>query len=86
MAPSFAAHGLGGIRRRLGLASIVGGLAHGHELATIPGNPPNLMHRPTGCPFRDRCEYAFARCREERPALRGLPGGHLKACHLEEAP
>jgi len=56
------------------------------ELATIPGNPPNLMHRPTGCPYRERCEYAFERCREERPALRGLPGGHLRACHLEQTP
>ncbi|MGL5432010.1 MAG: oligopeptide ABC transporter ATP-binding protein OppD, partial [Plesiomonas shigelloides] len=27
----------------------------GSELATIPGNPPNLLRLPQGCPFQERC-------------------------------
>ncbi|MCA1777970.1 MAG: ABC transporter ATP-binding protein, partial [Xanthomonadaceae bacterium] len=28
-------------------------------LRAIPGNPPDLVDLPTGCPFRARCSYAF---------------------------
>ncbi|RLE33006.1 MAG: ABC transporter ATP-binding protein, partial [Acidobacteria bacterium] len=37
------------------------------ELSTIPGQPPDLQHLPTGCAFRDRCPEAFERCADERP-------------------
>ncbi len=55
------------------------------ELATIPGNPPNLMHLPSGCPFRDRCEYAKERCMSDHPELRMMAEGHWKACHMDDA-
>jgi oligopeptide transport system ATP-binding protein len=60
--------------------------AHGlNRLDTIGGQPPNLQNLPTGCSFRDRCQYAFERCATERPALREAGGpGRAKACHLEQ--
>ncbi|MFO1073544.1 MAG: oligopeptide/dipeptide ABC transporter ATP-binding protein [Geminicoccaceae bacterium] len=53
------------------------------DLATIPGQPPNLQALPAGCVFADRCAYVFERCRAERPGLRACGPGRLKSCHLE---
>ena len=53
------------------------------ELPSIPGQPPNLQHLPTGCNFRPRCAYAFDRCRVEEPAQRDIGPGRAKACHLD---
>ena len=36
-------------------------------LATLPGEPPNLIDPPTGCPFHPRCAYATDQCRREYP-------------------
>jgi oligopeptide transport system ATP-binding protein len=58
---------------------------HG-ELATVPGQPPNLQALPAGCVFADRCPYVFDRCRAERPPLAPNGLGRLKACHLERLP
>ena len=58
-------------------------LAADQELATIPGQPPNLQALPSGCVFADRCPYVFERCRAERPGLRACGPGRLKSCHLE---
>lgn len=38
-------------------------------LATIPGNPPNLLHLPIGCPFQERCEFATSECQQSKPEL-----------------
>ncbi len=57
-------------------------LAKKGELRGIPGLPPSLLDRPTGCPFRARCPHAFDRCAIEEPALRELRPGHWAACHL----
>ncbi len=54
-------------------------------LHAIPGNPPNMLSLPSGCCFRDRCSRAFEAC-AEAPELRDAGDGHLKRCHLEEAP
>ena len=32
------------------------------HLVTIPGNPPNLLHLPKGCPFSPRCQFATEQC------------------------
>ena len=37
------------------------------QLHAIPGNPPNLLSRPEGCNFRDRCPQAHAACHENPP-------------------
>ena len=38
-----------------------------HELATLPGEPPNLANPPAGCPFHPRCAHATEECRREFP-------------------
>jgi oligopeptide transport system ATP-binding protein len=37
---------------------------NGAALQGIPGNPPNMAHPPSGCPFQERCVDANARCGE----------------------
>ncbi|ODN43495.1 oligopeptide/dipeptide ABC transporter ATP-binding protein [Piscirickettsia litoralis] len=53
------------------------------ELATIPGNPPNLLHLPKGCPFQDRCPVASSVCTEKAPSLRRFDQRE-GACHRIE--
>ncbi|MGA4847460.1 dipeptide ABC transporter ATP-binding protein [Streptomyces sp. G5(2025)] len=43
--------------------------AAGTELHTIPGLPPNLATRPTGCRFAPRCAFATDECRSAEPPL-----------------
>jgi oligopeptide/dipeptide ABC transporter ATP-binding protein len=50
------------------------------RLSVIPGRPPDLAVRQTGCAFAPRCAYAQARCRQEAPPLRTAGPGHLFAC------
>ncbi|ROS76606.1 ABC transporter ATP-binding protein [Cellulomonas sp. PhB143] len=38
-------------------------------LTGIPGSPPDLRALPSGCPFRDRCAFAFDACAVVRPEL-----------------
>jgi peptide/nickel transport system ATP-binding protein len=52
------------------------------NLSFIRGEPPNLIKPPPGCRFAPRCEYAFARCHSEMPALREIDGGRKVRCHL----
>ncbi len=33
--------------------------AEGETMLTIPGNPPNLLRLPKGCPFQPRCPHAM---------------------------
>ncbi|MFH1102308.1 MAG: ABC transporter ATP-binding protein [Pseudomonadota bacterium] len=54
------------------------------RLKTIPGHVPSPRNYPSGCHFRDRCEYAFDRCVREEPVLIDLGGGHRAACFLLE--
>ncbi|MFG1172403.1 ABC transporter ATP-binding protein [Erwiniaceae bacterium CAU 1747] len=51
----------------------------GESLMTIPGNPPNLLRLPTGCPFQPRCPHAMDICSAE-PPLTGFGEGRLRAC------
>ena len=39
-------------------------------LKTIPGNPPNMMNLPKGCPFSDRCNYKIDNCSTTMPELK----------------
>jgi peptide/nickel transport system ATP-binding protein/oligopeptide transport system ATP-binding protein len=48
-------------------------------LSEIPGIVPPLHLLGSGCPFADRCELVFDRCRVERPALIGE--AQIVACH-----
>ena len=51
------------------------------RLASIEGQVPPPHQRPPGCAFAERCPFADATCRAERPALRDLGDGHASACH-----
>ena len=50
-----------------------------HELATLPGEPPNLIDPPAGCRFHPRCPYAADACRTEEPPVVERDG-HWAAC------
>ena len=50
-------------------------------LATIPGNPPNLMQLPAGCPFQDRCGQASSACFVSMPELVSFSNTRQRACH-----
>ncbi|WP_279023220.1 ABC transporter ATP-binding protein [Gibbsiella quercinecans] len=49
------------------------------SLATIPGNPPNLLRLPSGCPFQPRCPYATEQC-ASMPPLTPFAKGRRRAC------
>ena len=49
-----------------------------------PGELPDPVNMPPGCPFAPRCPLADARCRTERPELRRLSNGTQVACHHTE--
>ena len=48
----------------------------------IPGLPPSLLNKPTGCPFRPRCPQAFDRCVTEEPVFTQVKPGRWVSCHL----
>ncbi|BAS26577.1 ABC transporter ATP-binding protein [Limnochorda pilosa] len=50
------------------------------ELRSIPGEPPNLLEPPAGCPFHPRCPLATDRCRAEVPGLVEYEPQHRAAC------
>ena len=54
------------------------------ELVTIPGNPPNMMKLPKGCPFAARCGYVKEMCLTTMPNLvnTGIGEGHMRACNV----
>ena len=54
------------------------------EIPVIPGNVPDLINRPSGCPFHPRCRWATARCVQELPVYRPVTPGHFVACHHAE--
>ncbi len=58
------------------------------RLLTIPGNPPSLSNIPVGCAFTPRCDFAFDRCRTDRPLLQSAHGtpdnAQCVACHLKD--
>jgi peptide/nickel transport system ATP-binding protein/oligopeptide transport system ATP-binding protein len=58
--------------------------AGGPRLKTIPGYVPSPVNYPSGCRFRDRCEYAFSRCAAEEPVYVKIENGHKAACFLLE--
>jgi peptide/nickel transport system ATP-binding protein len=56
------------------------------RLSVIEGTVPDLIDKPAGCPFQNRCAYAFELC--DRPLVEytaGAPGtaDHVVRCHRE---
>jgi peptide/nickel transport system ATP-binding protein len=54
------------------------------DLVPIPGTPPSLINRPSGCHFHPRCAYAEPDHARIDPLLEPVPGeaGHHVACLL----
>lgn len=55
-----------------------------HELATLPGEVPSLVHPPPGCRFSPRCAYATDVCRSVEPPMSILDTGNWVRCHHHE--
>jgi len=55
--------------------------AVGSELATITGQPPDLVTAITGCAFAPRCTAATVECAHVVPAMSRDAHGRLFACH-----
>ena len=61
--------------------------ARDDRLYRIKGQPPSLVHIPSGCPFHPRCPFAHLPepCASDRPELRVVTtGDHRAACHFAE--
>lgn len=57
----------------------------GSILYPIRGRVPPPNNRPAGCIFSPRCDYVRPLCREQRPALRVIPGTNNETrCHFSE--
>jgi len=50
------------------------------ELRFIPGNPPDMVRLPPGCPFAPRCQFATEQCAHEKPARTEVGPEHFAAC------
>ena len=55
----------------------------GEDLPTIPGNPPNLLRLPVGCPYQERCHRVLSRCKQESPLLMPFAQDRLRACFAD---
>jgi len=50
------------------------------RLHPIEGQPPNMLHAPSMCPFAPRCRFEVPQSRQEVPPLRELEPGRHVAC------
>jgi len=64
------------------LDSVPANNERGHRLKQIPGMTPSLLDLPKGCPFRERCAFATAECKES-PEMRAMggPGQGVRCFH-----
>ncbi|MFZ1470269.1 MAG: ABC transporter ATP-binding protein [Paracoccaceae bacterium] len=54
------------------------------RFAVIPGELPDPLHLPTGCPYAPRCPLVIDRCLREMPAVRGTL--RQVRCHVADVP
>jgi len=54
------------------------------ELEVIPGQPPNQLALPPGCPFAERCAFQVEKCLEKNPPLEAFEENHAVACWEKE--
>jgi peptide/nickel transport system ATP-binding protein len=55
------------------------------RLVQIQGQPPSLLHPPSGCRFHPRCPYVMNVCKTVEPELKPALAdpSHVQACHLD---
>ena len=54
------------------------------RLRSIPGMVPDLLNRPSGCPFRPRCQFSKEICSKKIPEIKDYGDGHRIRCHIME--
>ena len=54
------------------------------QLQAIEGEPPNLLNRPVGCAFSNRCQAAMAICKEKAPVRQKDESGREVSCWLQQ--
>lgn len=53
------------------------------KLTSIPGQPPDLLSPPSGCPFHPRCPFAMDVCKTTFPEMKKSgSSNHSVACYL----
>lgn len=53
------------------------------KLTSIPGQPPDLLAPPSGCPFHPRCPFAMDVCKTAFPEMKKSGStNHSVACYL----
>ena len=62
------------------LASLPTVAKKGTRLSSIPGAVPNPAHKPRGCPFHPRCQFARPSCRTDFPELIRCSRDHSTRC------
>jgi peptide/nickel transport system ATP-binding protein len=62
------------------IASLPENCTPGEPLPAIEGQPPNPLVEIKGCPFTDRCPYAFAPCPGAMPDQVEYQPGHFVRC------
>jgi oligopeptide/dipeptide ABC transporter ATP-binding protein len=55
------------------------------RLIPIPGEVPDLINPPGGCPFHPRCSKAMPICKQEYPQMMEVEPGHKVHCHLYDS-
>ena len=50
----------------------------------MEGDVPSPIDPPQGCTFHPRCQYAFDRCKMERPPLVAVDQNHYVSCWLNQ--
>jgi len=61
------------------------GKERGRRRIILRGDVPSPSKLMKGCPFRERCPDAMARCAVEAPALTAVESGHQVSCFLYPA-
>jgi len=56
----------------------------GKRLKSIPGMVPNLLNKPSGCPFHPRCRFSKEICFKVFPEIKDYANGHRIRCHIME--
>ncbi len=72
---------------RVDVDGVLSDATGGRRLKPIEGQPPSLLHLPTGCSFHPRCELAElpSPCATDIPVLFDVGGpGHRSACHFAD--
>ena len=57
-------------------------------VSSVParGEPPSLIHPPSGCRFHPRCPHAMPVCKQSFPPRSDLGNGHWTHCFLYDKP